>query len=90
MDDPLAQQLAFTVPQACKVAGVGRSRMYEVIASGALRTRKNGSKNLILRDDLLRWLQSLPTERPAASPPLGAAAALRSRRVLKRRLIAAE
>ena len=65
---PLAQ-MAFTVPAACKAAGVGRSKLYEAIASGALRARKNGAKNLILREDLQSWLQSLPTERPAAPSP---------------------
>jgi excisionase family DNA binding protein len=73
---PVAQ-MAFSIPAACKVAGVGRSRLYEAIASGALRARKNGAKNLILRADLERWLESLPTERAAAPLP-------------KRRLVAAE
>ena len=50
---PVAQ-MAFSIPAACKVAGVGRSRLYEAIASGALRARKNGAKNLILRADLER------------------------------------
>jgi excisionase family DNA binding protein len=65
---PLAP-MAFTIPEACKVSGVGRSKLYEAIASGALRARKNGAKNLILREDLQRWLESLPTERAAAPSP---------------------
>ncbi|MET4483703.1 helix-turn-helix domain-containing protein [Bradyrhizobium sp. F1.13.3] len=58
-----AAQMAFSVPAACKVAGVGRTKLYEAIQSGALRARKNGAKNLILRDDLQQWLESLPTEK---------------------------
>jgi excisionase family DNA binding protein len=73
---PVAQ-MAFSVPAACKVAGVGRTKIYEAISSGALRARKNGAKNLILREDLQRWLESLPTEKAAAASP-------------KRRLIASE
>jgi excisionase family DNA binding protein len=60
------QQMAFSIPAACKVSGVGRTKIYEAIASGALPVRKNGAKNLILRDDLQRWLENLPTETPSA------------------------
>jgi excisionase family DNA binding protein len=49
--------LAFSIPAACKASGVGRSKIYEAIQSGALRARKNGAKNLILRADLERWLE---------------------------------
>lgn len=73
---PVAQ-MAFSVPAACKVAGVGRTKLYEAIQSGALRARKNGAKNLILREDLQRWLESLPTETAASPSP-------------KRHLVAAE
>jgi excisionase family DNA binding protein len=53
--------LAFSVPEACKVAGVGRTKLCEALQSGALRSRRNGTKHLILRADLESWLQSLPT-----------------------------
>jgi excisionase family DNA binding protein len=62
---PVAQ-MAFSIPAACKAACVGRSKLYEAIQSGALRVRKNGAKNLILRDDLQRWLENLPTEKATA------------------------
>jgi excisionase family DNA binding protein len=90
MDQPPPQHLApmaYSIPDACIVAGVGRSRMYEAIASGALRARKNGTKNLILRDDLLRWLESLPT---AESPAVPSKRHQLARAKSKRRLIAAE
>jgi excisionase family DNA binding protein len=67
------QALAYSIPAASKVSGVGRSKLYEAIASGALRVRKNGAKNLILRDDLQHWLQSLPTAAPSPKPRLIAA-----------------
>jgi excisionase family DNA binding protein len=54
---PLFVPLAFSIPAACKASGVGRSKIYEAIQSGALRARKNGAKNLILRADLERWLE---------------------------------
>ena len=63
---PLLVPLAFSIPAACKVAGVGRTKLYAAIASGALRARKNGAKNVILREDLQSWLRNLPTERDVA------------------------
>jgi excisionase family DNA binding protein len=71
------QQMAFSIPAACKVTGIGRTKIYAALQSGALIARKNGAKNIILRADLERWLQSLPTQTPSApltkSPPLAAA-----------------
>jgi excisionase family DNA binding protein len=61
--------MAFSILAACKVAGVGRSKIYEAIRSGALPVRKNGAKNLVLREDLQRWLQNLPTETVSAPSP---------------------
>jgi excisionase family DNA binding protein len=58
---PLFEPLAFSVPEACRVAGVGRTKLCEALQSGALRSRRNGTKHLILRADLESWLQSLPT-----------------------------
>jgi excisionase family DNA binding protein len=55
--------MAFSIPAACKASGVSRTKIYEAIQSGALIARKNGAKNLILREDLERWLQNLPTEK---------------------------
>ncbi|WP_439925664.1 helix-turn-helix domain-containing protein [Nitrobacter sp. JJSN] len=72
--------MAFSISAACKVAGVGRTKIYEAIASGDLRARKNGAKNLILREELQRWLESLPTEKAIAelmaakAPPIAGAA----------------
>jgi excisionase family DNA binding protein len=52
--------LAYSIVEACEVAGVGRTSIYEAINSGELIARKNGRRTVILCDDLRRWLQSLP------------------------------
>lgn len=59
-------QLAYTVPEACEAARVGRAKLYIAIASGALTVRKLGKKSLILHDDLKLWLQDLPKYDPQA------------------------
>jgi excisionase family DNA binding protein len=54
--------LAYSIAEACEIARIGRTSIYEAINSGALIARKNGRRTVILFDDLRRWLQSLPTQ----------------------------
>ena len=69
---PLAPQhltpLAYTIPEACKIAKVGRSTLYVAVQTGALRARKLGKKTLILPQDLQRWLEDLPSYEPWHRP----------------------
>jgi len=52
---------AMTVPEFCRWASVGKTKLYEEIGAGRIRPRKVGSKTLILRAEAEAWLNSLPT-----------------------------
>jgi excisionase family DNA binding protein len=52
--------LAYSVAQACEIANIGRTSIYEAISSRELVARKHGRRTVILADDLRRWLQNLP------------------------------
>ena len=55
-----------TVPEWCRLSGVGRSSTYEALGAGHLRARKLGTRTLIDVAHGLAWLDSLPvaTVRP--------------------------
>jgi excisionase family DNA binding protein len=59
------QREGLSVSEACAVAGVGRTKIYEAISGGLLVARKLGKRRIILRDDLRSFLAALPTERAA-------------------------
>jgi hypothetical protein len=54
---------AFSIPDFCRYAAVGRSKAYELIGEGAISTRKIGRKTVILRGEAERFLQNLPMSR---------------------------
>jgi excisionase family DNA binding protein len=53
--------LAHSIPEAAKIAGVGRSFLYEEIRAGRLIARKARGRTLILHRDLVDYLSDLPT-----------------------------
>jgi excisionase family DNA binding protein len=52
--------LTYSIDEAVKATGIGRSCLYEEISGGRLRAVKRGRRTLILADDLKAWLASLP------------------------------
>jgi excisionase family DNA binding protein len=53
---------ALSVEEFCVFSRLGKTKVYELIAAGTLKTRRCGRRRLILRADGRACLQSLPTE----------------------------
>jgi len=54
------QCAAFTVEEFIQWARIGRTKTYQLISEGSLKSRKVGRKTLILRSDAEAWLNALP------------------------------
>jgi excisionase family DNA binding protein len=52
--------LLYTISQACRLAAIGRTKLYELIASGEIPVRKIGRKTLVAAADLRDWVERLP------------------------------
>lgn len=63
---PEIQREGLSVSEACRVAGIGRTKIYEAISNGRLTARKLGKRTLVLRADLQAFLASLPVVRTDA------------------------
>jgi excisionase family DNA binding protein len=63
----IAPRLAHSIADAAKIAGVGRSFLYEEINAGRLKLRKAGRRSLIFETDLKAWLESLPAKNAESS-----------------------
>lgn len=50
-------KIAYRVNEAAKASGLGRTFLYERMASGELKSIKVGARRLILREDLMEFLR---------------------------------
>lgn len=53
-------KLAYTIEEAVKVSGLGRTSLYHAHWEGRLIFRKNGKRTVVLADDLRKFLSGLP------------------------------
>ena len=59
-------KISYRIDEAVKASGLGRSFLYERIAEGALRSVKVGGRRLIMRRDLLEFIDGSNTVKPPA------------------------
>ncbi|EXL06670.1 helix-turn-helix domain-containing protein [Aquamicrobium defluvii] len=52
--------VAYSVADAARVSGMGRSTVYNAISAGELKARKLGKRTVVLRTDLEEWLAGAP------------------------------
>ena len=60
-------KLSFTLPEWGEVTGESRSYTYEAMRDGRLKAKKRGRRTIILRDDGIEYLKSLPDYEPTSS-----------------------
>ncbi len=70
MTEQRLETLGYSVHERAKLASVGRSTIYEELASGRLRGRKLGRRTIITGVDLREWLAALPAVKPSKVPTL--------------------
>jgi excisionase family DNA binding protein len=58
--------IALTIPEAVAASRVSRSELYLALQRGELAAKKRGRRTLILRDELQRFMASLPAYQAAA------------------------
>jgi excisionase family DNA binding protein len=52
-------RLSYRISEFCQATGIGRSRLYEEIAAGRLRTVKFGRSTLVMAEDATAFLANL-------------------------------
>lgn len=60
-------QYSYSIDEASKLTGFGRTKLYEAINSGKLAARKYGKRTVILDHDLKEFLVSLGPYAPRKS-----------------------
>jgi len=54
------EKLGVTLPEAAALSSLGQTSIYKAIREGQLRTRKYGTRTIIMRADLASFLENLP------------------------------
>ena len=60
------EKLAYSIPNFAEAVDLSVSTIYDAIKSGNLTPSYPNRKPLITRDEGMRWLSTLPAERPGA------------------------
>ncbi len=57
ISSPVDTRVTMTVPEAAKLIGICKPKMYEMVRSGKVHSVKAGKKILISRQSLMGWLK---------------------------------
>ncbi len=57
----------FKTPQACKTSGIGRTKLFALLASGEVAAKRHGGVNLIIGESLGAYVDRLPAWRSDAA-----------------------
>ena len=60
-------RVAYSLPDAARIAGVSRTRIFEAVRKQELTIRKAGRASIVTHDDLLAWINSLPVKGKTAN-----------------------
>jgi excisionase family DNA binding protein len=63
----MVEPKAHTLPEAARISGASRTKLYEEMAAGRLQARKLGRRTVILSSDLDAWLVSVPAMKARAT-----------------------
>jgi excisionase family DNA binding protein len=58
------QPIYITIPEAIKVYGISRTRIYEELLTGRLSAKKAGKRTLLATSDLDAYFAGLPAWKP--------------------------
>ena len=64
-DNPFLPDRAYTVPEFCKRAALGRTTAYEHLKAGDLHARRLGTRRTLITN-AFEWFEALPAYRPGA------------------------
>jgi excisionase family DNA binding protein len=53
-------KFGYTIPEAAKALGVGRSSIYKAVSAGLLDARKSGRRTIITAKSVLAYTAALP------------------------------
>lgn len=64
---PLDQALAYSIPDAARVSGLGRTTVYKLAKEGKLELRKVGARSVITAASLRALIEVAPSPQLAAA-----------------------
>lgn len=62
-EHPKFKRIGYSAKRACKMLDIGRTKLFEEIEEGRLRVKYVGRKLLIPHDEIMSWLEALPSRR---------------------------